>query len=233
MPRVLTNGAGLLLTFCLSATPAFGDLWDLKSDWSSTANPNGAWSYNVGASSASVMDSTWNSSDFAGGQPAWRTGDFIPAWFQRNAASYRRDLPFDLLEGDIGMHGASRFGGPQANVTWTSPTDFSGSVAVTGATWMARDLGREMDWALYLNGDSVASGHLNPSVGRANPSTFNLSLPIGVGDVLALTFFNGTGGGDFAGVSFSIEGAPHVVPAPGALFLALIGFIGISSIRKF
>src|SRR5262249_3702848 len=125
--------------------------YDLKSQWSDSENPNCAWSYREGSNPLRFVAS-WQAGIFTTPQPAWARSasgnTFIPVWFRSNGTE---TFTHDWQAGDIIVHTTdpvSGAGGGFANVAWKSP--FSGTVNVTGAVWLARDIGRSNNWTLYL-----------------------------------------------------------------------------------
>ncbi|HRF58341.1 MAG TPA: hypothetical protein PLH94_00340 [Fimbriimonadaceae bacterium] len=149
-------------------------VWNLNADWSDSANPNGPWTLmkNPTAPFTTVIPQ-W-SPGFP--QPAWADQpvplhDHVPAWYKRTPIDY---FAIDVPNGVIAAHGAEvdRTGTNVTLVRWTSP--ITGTVKVLGDIWPARHLGREMDWALAVNGSVTSVGQFaaTNSYSSANPMNF-------------------------------------------------------------
>ncbi|MDA1276791.1 MAG: immunoglobulin domain-containing protein [Verrucomicrobia bacterium] len=194
-------------------------IYDLGSNWSDTANPNGVWSYNEGINplpfAASWLGGTRT---FAAPQPAWArsangTGH-IPAWF-KSAASV--SIAADWQAGDVVVHSTDVTNGPGqgiANVTWTSPLD--GTVEISGAAWLGRDVGRGNTWELYVRDNRITGGILSSTdlftrdrpydfaAGDAGPDSLR-SIPVSMGDVIKLEVARTATAGEFSVLRFRIN----------------------------
>jgi len=122
----------------------------------------------------------------------------------------------DWLAGDVIVHttdSASGAGAGPANLVWTSP--FSGTVNISGAVWLARDIGRSATWTLWVNttpitGGSLSSGDpysravpFNFGSGSGGPSALN-NISVSVGSTIKLEFVTTSTYGDYTGVNFTI-----------------------------
>jgi hypothetical protein len=144
----------LLLSPSLSTLSA-ALVYDLKTDWSDLANPNGPWSYREGTNVLPhVADWQGLSGDFTGVQPSWaraETGNTnLPPWMKIVSPA---GIPNDWQFGDIVTHSTDSFNGigsGLSNVIWTSP--LNGKIDVSGGVWMGRDIGRGNHWDISLNG---------------------------------------------------------------------------------
>ena len=148
-------------------------------------------------------------------------GDFLPGWFRSTADGLDG---LDVLTGDVVVHSTDDGNGPAsgpANVIWTSPA--TGTIAIAGAVWIARDIGRSNDWTLLhkgvpLTGGSIFSGD---PFHRANP--FDLAtgsggaavlqdIPVSEGEVIELEIIKSSTSqfGDFVGVDLQITLTPQL-----------------------
>lgn len=230
-------------------------VYDLATDWSDVANPNGAWSYNGdGGPPITTQQTDWDPSSvfFGSAQPAWAANTFqdaghVPVWFKRSSDSTSLDIPV----GVVGMHGSEGFTVAQVGVTWTSPID--GTVDVTGGIWQAikgpdgvggNHANRNSDWTIRLNSTVLTGGNLSGSDSFTSSSPFDLltgsggvlalmGLSVSTGDVIALEFISPTSFATFNGVDLTITAS--AVPVPAAVWLfgtALLGLVGFSKRRK-
>jgi len=142
-------------------------------------------------------------------------------WFKA-VGSYN----LDWLPGDVVTHSADQARGNSrvSNVKWTCPA--SGFVDITGAIWLARQIGRSNTCALALNSDIIANGLVYTGDGhpRADPwplvsgaaSPVALTgLPVAAGDVIGLYVAQAPGSafGDFTGVNLPITFVAAACPA--------------------
>ncbi len=193
--------------------------WDVTDGWSDSANPNGPWSYNEGDNPLPHIDAweqatgAWSTS-----QPGWARSENdtnrIPFWFLHNGAA---TFPVDLLAGDTAVHttdGSNGIGNGSAILTWTSPID--GVVTVTGAIWIARDIGRSNDWILYQNDQELTRGNVASGDPYSRDSPFDLAagtggpdpltaIPVTVGDGLRLELVRTSQFGDFCGIQLTVS----------------------------
>jgi hypothetical protein len=185
---------------------------DLRTDWSDSANPNTPWTY---AHNATAMAGHGNLTieAWATPQPGWWSSspNGVPVWLQANQTL----SGYDWQVGDILTHTPN--GGGYTDVRWTSP--LTGVVAVTGAVWAVRDIGRSNNWSLYLNNDLLVSGAVGSGdpYSRSAPSFFSAAsggsalanLAVSDGDVLQLRFGYTGGTGDYVGVNLTITPVPE------------------------
>jgi len=198
-------------------------IYDLKSQWSETQNPNGVWSYMAGDS---YLPGCSNWSDSYGTQFAWVAGTdwsgHVPAWFQAKTNYWWTSV------GDIVCHTTAPYSTYQgsARAVWTSPVD--SQIVIDGSVWLARPTNppRSTYWYLDLNGSQVSSGYLyydgnlyddllDGSGGASALSTY-----VHVGDTVALRLVRGGNGlEDYVGVNFTIE----TIPEPATVTIMLLG----------
>ncbi len=213
----------------MAATGAQAFISDLSADWSDTVNPNGYWRYREGATLLSSIPGGWPGDPWLIPQPGWVNG-FTPFLFKSNGSEL---FAHDWSAGDVVVHTANPGDGANINVAWTS--DFSGTVDVSGNTWMGRDIGRSTRWEVYKNGTLLTDGALLTGSGYNSGNKFNLAAGSGgasvlnnisvvSGDVLELRFsYLGGGAGDYVGMNFRINASPTSVPEPFTMALAGVG----------
>lgn len=208
---------------CLAiSTVSNGQIFDLKTDWSETSNPNGAWSY---CESNNPLPKVvgWQNICLGGWsvpQDGWAldacSTSRLPFWYKSNGSEAFANK--DIQAGDIIVHStdpSNGFGNGDARLIWAAPT--VGRVNITGSVWLARNIGRANDWTLFLNGVAVSTGALfdGDPYSRANP----MDLALGSGGASALVDqyvcpgssvvlqISRTGGlpGEFTGINLQIE----------------------------
>ena len=127
------------------ATNAATQVYDLKTDWSDTQNPNGTWTYCLSPGGPPLLNDPipWG----------WVYSDgYMEAITKTTAASavsgYRE-------VGDI--YALHAFDGSAVCVRWTAPG--KGTISVSGAIWHAAPDGLSYgDWMLARNGNSLSVG---------------------------------------------------------------------------
>lgn len=227
----------------LLAVGANATLYDLKTDWSDSVNPNGVWAYREGVNALPHVAS-WQSTlgGWATAQQGWAKSengnDRLPFIFKSNGSE---TFAHDFLAGDIVMHstdGTNGVGSGPGNIAWTASG--SGIASITGSVWLGRDIGRAVDWKVFKNGTQLSTGSLfsGDSFSRANP--FNLAAGSGgasvlnnisvvAGDKLILEMDTVGGSGDFVGMNYSVNYSP--VPEPVSI-VTLGGAVLLSLRRK-
>ena len=243
------NSTVLAVTMSLSSILGARDVcavitYDLKTDWSDVSNPNGVWSYREGTNLLPHV-AAWEEPAFGTNvQPAWAYSGFtssheaIPAWFK----SAFNTPGFDWQTGDVVTHTTdpvNGVGNSAGDVTWTSP--LNGTVDISGAVWMGRDVFRSNHWTLSLNGVPLTGGDISSGdpFNRASPFNFAAGsggasvlndVPVTIGDVITLQIARTSAQGDYVGVNFSVE----AVPEPSSLALCAIAtaVLGIGLCRK-
>lgn len=198
------------------AGPAPVVTFDLKTQWSDAANPNGAWRYLEGGNPLPFVAS-WQSTigGWSVAQPGWARSengnDRLPFWHRSNGSE---TFAHDYIAGDIIVHTTDSTNGAGqglAAVEWRAPA--RGVVTLNGAVWMGRDIGRSNAWRLFVNSSQVRSGDIasgdvysraNPYLlaNGAGPGTLT-NVPIGCGGAVRLEFERTSISGDFIGMNLS------------------------------
>ena len=205
-----TSALALLTTGNLNAAT---QIYDLKTDWSDTQNPNGTWSYRAGDA---IMRSQMASPHVPAGQPVWvGPNDFyLPIFFK--AANFDA---FDIKPGDVYVHSANSDGEGVANIVFAAPSD--GTANLSGAAWFAAEdagqNGRSSVWSLWKNGTLLTSGTVfsGDQYDRSSPFLFSLgsggasvlqNIPLSAGDEIKLQIRREAGPyGTYVGLKFAVE----------------------------
>lgn len=224
---------------CFPSAPVL--TYQLRSDWSEVANPNGPWAFWAGDALLPHV-AEW-SLDPANLHPGWAFDSTIPFWF-RSVSGPAPGSENDWAAGDVVVH-THNPGGPNgptnglASLTWTSPVD--GTLDVTGGVWEARNLPdlsggvRGNRWNLYLRDELISSGVVTGDdlFDRAHP--FDLAsgsggseairnLRVFAGDVLRLALVPTGFEGDYVGVNLTVFVRP--VDAPAAWIVSTLAGSG-------
>lgn len=176
-------------------------LYDLASDWSDAQNPNGVWAYELGGVPAPATirtGDTWSTP-----QPMWGIPDSHVGWSRSNGTEQFSSPP-DWQAGDVFVH-TNDVDTNDTTVSWTSPS--AGTIDLTLALWMARDIGRSVHWKLMLDGALVAEGDLSSGdpYDSGNPLEFQATaLPVAAGAVLRLDLDETSFGGDYVVVDLGV-----------------------------
>lgn len=221
----------------LIPAPAAAVAFDLKTDWSDVANPNGVWTYRAGSIALPPFSGGPIASEFPGEEgwaPGNTVGGFLPAWFK--ADTTRAD--FDVQIGDIVVHTTDPVNGPGqgvANVIWTAPN--GGTAHIFGNTWNVRDFDRPQQWELYVDSVLQATGTLPDSFTRASPAMFDIAAAtVDAGDLVEFRAFKlETEFGEFLGVNLTVDltlTPTNGVPEPGTLALVVAGILGLGLLRR-
>ncbi|MBI1369246.1 MAG: PEP-CTERM sorting domain-containing protein [Planctomycetes bacterium] len=233
-----------IIASVLAVSPAQAVLFNLKTDWSESANPNGPWSLNEGANALPHVDA-WQKmiGGWATDQPGWARSedgsDRLPFWFQSNG---NETFGHDWVTGDIVVHAtdpANGAGNGLANVTWTAPS--AGLIDILGGVYLGRDIDRSVDWRLRLNGTLLTGGSLfsGDLFDSGEPFEFSagsgganavLALAVSAGDVVTLEFERTSVSGDFVVVDLGVE--LTAVPEPATFSLMTLALAAFRPTRR-
>lgn len=195
------------VSICSAAT------FDLKTDFSTSSNPNGVWSYRDGTNLLTASN-VQGCLSLSSSTPGWTVG--CPATLFSATSDQ-----LDWLTGDIVTHTNP---GNVINIRFTAPS--SGIASISGNTWMMREVGRTNNWSILVNGSSVTSGSMTDHFyTRSSPMLFSSGtggagvlsgIALALGDTIELQYAP-PGTGDFAGMNLAIELSN--VPEPAAFWL--------------
>jgi hypothetical protein len=211
--------------------------YDLTTDYSNTANPNGPWSYNYnGGPLAHQAAPAPNGNSLIPAIPAGgyfstgndlnaHTPDVLKAAVNGSSAG---GTDADFLTGDIVVHSAND--GNALTIDWSDGTISN----LLAAVWYAHSaVVRSNDVSLSLANVVLASWTVstvtNPN--RSTPGTYSGTGPFSVtaGDLLTLSFAKtiGQSFGSLNGVAVSFDFSPSTVPIPAALPLFASALVGL------
>ncbi len=194
-------------------------VYDLAADWSETSNPNGPWTYREGNNPLPHVAS-YDPESWSVPQPAWAKASFpsqsrLPGWYRSNNSEiFCNDSEIDAGEvACVTTDAQNGVGSGAANITWTCPTN--GTVDISGALWMLRDIGRSNNFSVYFNQTLLTTGSLSSGDPYSHSNPFNLAnasggaavlqgIPVTVGDVIRLEIVKTSYAGDFVGVRLRI-----------------------------
>lgn len=210
---------------------AFGTIYDLGSEWSDVANPNGHWTLEKNFNSPFT---TTQANFFSDGsnQVAWADDSYpnqahVPVWFKANRV--RGD---DYVVGDIVMHGAVELKPLNGDIRrldqrpeWHGDTEpvklgWFGRLAVkwTGVTRMATCSPGDASWATDQRSASTKWASKQGSGGIGS-----LTQSIAMGDRLELRYTALDELPDLAGVNFSVD----AVPEPTSMAVLGLGVLAL------
>lgn len=212
----------------MSTFDAQATVWDLATDFSTTSNPNGVWSYTEGGNPIAPIAGGWgNYSTYDGS--ILKLDD---SWVGTH----------DTQAGDVVVHSLSiPYGGASTfvGVTFTSP--LTGLYNISGQAWDAEFSGRNANWTLSVNGQLVAE-YTNGVYGLyRNDAAAQFSNNVLAGKSLngvnlaageQITFLTQTTTyyGYFMGVNLTVAAVPE--PEEWAMMLLGFGLVGFQVKRK-
>ena len=236
-----TSGMAFILfaPFLLSNAVA-ATVWDLKTDWSDSSNPNGSWSYNSDATPLPHISGSTLPGGALASQAGWAACSSCRGfWFKATLQPPNTDWQV----GDVVVHTQDQYANPYnhaANVTWTSP--LTGTVSITGGLWMDNFFpARGNQWNLYVKGVLVSSGLLSGTDPYDRNSPFSLlagsggalpltNISVSSGDAVKLEMVRTTFDGFFIGTNLTISAVPE--PANLAMWLTGLAGVGFTLYRR-
>lgn len=160
-------GCLLIAAFAILVSPAFAQVYDVTAGFSPGANPNGVWAYREGGNPLAGTP-TWDGL----GQFAWANASNGPGHIPACMQLVTVPAGFDVQVGDVAVHCRDNTNGGangEGNILWTAPA--AGVVSMTGAFWIARDIGRSVNFIVSVNGTAITGGTVasGDPYSRANP----------------------------------------------------------------
>ncbi len=225
----------------LGASMCSASIHSLQSDWSDVSNPNGPWSLREGNNPLPHV-SDWHLSPWGTPQPGWaRSGNAgigLPVFLKSNGTEA---FGHDWAADQIVVHSTDAVNGVgsgPANILFTVPE--AGTLSVNGGVWIGRDIGRGVDWSIFLNGTLLTHGSVvsGDPFSSSTPLSFSAGsggagavagLNVSTNDLLMLRFDSqNSGGGDFVGIDLGV----YIVPTPATGALMGIGAIAFARRRR-
>ena len=233
--------AGLAIGALMGSTAAQAVTYNLTTDYSNTANPNGDWSYNFAgnplphqaapaANGNPLIPAIPAGGYFSTGNDLnTNTPDVLKAAVNGSSAGGNDG---DYLAGDIVIHSPNN--GTALTIDWTAPS--AGTITnLNASVWYAHSgVPRSNDVSLSLANvvlDSwTVSNASNPNRGSAGTFTGAGPFAVAAGELLTLSFKMTTGQsfGSLNGVAASFDfTASAVTPIPATLPLFASALIGL------
>jgi hypothetical protein len=234
-----------LIAACLTAGALVGSgtaqaaTYDLAADYSNTANPNGAWSYNYGGNplahqagptTANPLNPAISPDGYfsTGSDLNANTPDVLKAVVNGSSGGGNNG---DFLAGDIVIHSPND--GTDLTIAWTAPS--AGTITnLSAAVWYAHSVvTRSNDVELSLANAVLASWTVSTAdnTNRSDAGTFSGTGPYAVaaGQLLTLTFAKSLAQsfGSLNGVAVAFDFVGSTVPIPAALPLFMSALVGL------
>lgn len=179
-------------------------LFDLQADWSSVANPNGAWSYRLyDGNLLQNHQFPWDTAE------SWGPVNYITQTTEESVVPDRLEL------GDISVY--APYG---VIVRWTAPA--AGIIEISGATWNGTADFALTEWTLTHKESLLSDGNTgfglrnfpyNLTLGSGGPSAL-LEIPVNAGDEVDLHLLVSGGA---IGLNFSITLTTDSINLVGAI----------------
>ena len=218
----------MLLSLVVLARPSAALSYSAAGDFSSSNDPNGAWSYgySYGVGSVFHLDTT-NTASLAGLALNGWMGNLNPApganwpYVMQNSTAHpvTNNLTTVYQPGQLGLLAGSS--NEDSVVRWTAPSSGTFSIAATFSR-LDTVFGSSAQVYILHNGSSFFNSGVNPG-----PSSFSGPQSITVGDTIDFVVDDAGHGpnGNSIGLSATI------VPEPGTLALVATGLAGLLSFR--
>ena len=213
---LLLLGCAAAFVWSFAASSAFGQTWDVTSQFSSTVNPNGAWSYGWEApTTAGASDSLPVAGSFtldvsqAPTLPQWiaNASQFPDVWLNNTGSTEHSVAP-----GQVSLHPDNS--GDASVVRWTSPV--SGEVSIS-SQFFPGDSGIMDVWVLD-NGVQLYN--------NIDSGTFNQDENVSIGDVIDFAVDMGPNGYTSGNTPLAVT--ITVVPEPASLAMLCLAGAGLT-----
>lgn len=230
MKRYASSLSVFLIALTGAVTPSsavvVGD-YDLAADFSTAANPNGAWSYGYSTTlgGSLVLHASTSPHPAYSTISNWHTdlGYGVPVILRNSTAGIVTNDTgtIVLTPGQLASHPGTS--GEFSIVRFTAPT--TGLFNVAGAFQGADLFGATTDVHILLNGSSVLAGNVF-GFGAGSGPAFNTDLLLASGD--RLDFVVGWGNGDFTWDSTALSAVITQVPEPGTAAIFALGSFAVA-----
>lgn len=215
--QVFFRGAILGLATLALAPFASAATYNMVTDFSDTANPNGVWSYFYNGTLFSLSQSSPNCLATSG-TLCWYNGQGIPTAIlvgQNNTGGTASSGTLSVPTGYAFMDPESQY----AAILFTAPS--AGTYTVSG-NFLGADTGQNSHPVTILaNGGSVFSGTISSYLGSV---PFSFSQALNAGGTLAFEVLTGSTGCTYCNLTTAVRatitsGTSAAVPEPGSLLL--------------
>jgi hypothetical protein len=219
----------LLVALPLGVRGATAAIWDVAADFSTTSNPNGAWSYGDSSSLTSpiALYATTGSVDPANPQVFyWYDASTVDGNQNPNAVGKNMGAPANVgwINVPSGAFVLNAQGGGFSHATWTAPSSGLYSLSST-FTLEESVLVHQVDTYILANGSILFSQVLSQS-DYLNPYSFESQLFLTAGETVDFVVSNPFNGGCLTQLSATISSS---VPEPATLLIwSLLGGCGIA-----
>ena len=200
-----TNAAHLDRYVSVADDPIF----NVTTDWSNSANPNGQWSVNsvdplnppqlLGPLPSTTRSDPW-------GTPQNSFGD-VPGIFQSNGDE---QFAHNWQTGDIVAHSSDT---QPIALVWTASED--DIITVNGSAWQGTTGGADTHYSLFVNGTKLFE-HSDLGTDRDNRDAFSYSNGFAVhkGDDVEFLISSPDPGGDYLGLDLTVSATPVATEMP-------------------
>jgi len=178
-----------LVTLLLLTSPAWATTYDVAADFSTTSNPNGAWSYGWSSQLTSAFD-FYDACFHDRGIDNWSDTAGAPPTVSHNGTSEPITLTPENITwqpGQLALHPGGA--GEYSHVLWIAPDDAS---CVIDAEFSGIDhTGGNTDVHVLHNGAPLFGGAVE---GYGDTATYSTTISVATGDTVAFSVGFGAGG---------------------------------------